>query len=790
MRTVVRYLSLLILLVVTTMTAHASSTEHNIELTIDNPQQIQKLTHLVSIYNRVGNKVMAVASDQQLANLEKAGFSYTIIPGPKEQPPVRMSAGAEEATAWDAYPTYGDYVAMMYAFQTNYPNICRTYDIGNTVLGRDLLVVKISDNPDAEEAEPEVLYTSSMHGDETTGYILTLRLIDSLLSSYGSDARITKMIDSMEIWINPLANPDGTYRNDDNSVSGATRYNWNNVDLNRNYPDPDEGPHPDGNAWQIETMAMMDFADAHSFVLSANFHGGAEVVNYPWDTWPRRHPDNQWFIDLSRTYADSTHFYGPSGYMNDLNNGITDGWDWYTISGGRQDYMNYYHGCREVTIELSSTKLLPGTSLPLYWKYNRVSLITYLEQALYGIRGVVTDAVTSNPVAATINVLNHDKAADSSQVYTDPDVGDYCRMIQAGTYDVEYGAEGYYPDTVYGISATDYQATFVDVQLQPIPSEPIFAVVSNTEKTVNPGDTSEVYIEIANNGGAASSSTYGVLMSADPLVTITVDSVDYPDLSAYGGMGSASVPFEFEVDTTCPVGHTVDFDLINGAAGGFADTGSFSLIVGQPIEPFETGDFSAMAWQFGGNADWAIDAAHSHEGSYSARSGVILSSQTSEVEVTLDGCRDGSISFWYKTSSESGGDFLNFYIDDSLNNSWSGEIDWAEATFPVSSGSHTFRWEYAKDGSLSSGSDRVWLDLVHFPVVDPPPPLACGDVTGSGGGPDIADLTYLVSYMFKSGPAPVYYDLGDVNGVGGIDIADVTYLVSFMFKGGPALLCP
>ena len=776
MRTLLHYLLLLALPFAITIAAHAASTEHNIEVIIDNPQQIQKLTHLVSIDNRIGNRVIAVANDEQLANLKKAGFSYTIIPPPKVQPP-QMSTSTKDATAWDSYPTYGQYDSMMYAFQTNYPNICRTYDIGNSVLGRDLLVVKITDNPDVEEAEPEVLYTSSMHGDELTGYILTLRLIDSLLSSYGSDPRITNMIDNMEIWINPLANPDGTYRNDDNSVSGATRYNWNNIDLNRNYPDPDEGPHPDGNAWQVETMAFMDFADAHSFVLSANFHGGAEVVNYPWDTWPQRHPDDQWFINLSRMYADSTHFYGPVGYMDDLNNGITDGWDWYTVSGGRQDYMNYYHGCREVTIELSNTKLPSGSSLPLFWYYNRVSMITYLEQALYGIHGIVTDAVTANPVAATITVLNHDDPAAASQVYTDPDVGDYTRMLLAGTYDVEYSATGYYPDTVYGVTVTDLQATHVNVQLQPIPSEPIFAVVSNTEETVFPGDTSDVYVMVANNGGAASSDTYGILTSSDPLVTITVDSVDYPDLSAYGGTGSASVPFKFAVDSACPTGHIIDFDLISGAAGGFEDTGSFSLTVGQPIESFETGDFSAMSWQLGGSTGWAIDALHSHDGTYSARSGVILSNQTSELEVTLSGCHAGPISFWYKTSSESGGDFLNFYIDDSLNGAWSGEMDWSYTTFPVDSGTHTFRWEYAKNGSLTFGSDRVWVDLIRFPVVEPPPPFACGDVN-------------LATYMFKDGAPPVYYNLGNVNGTGEIDISDVVYLVTFMFRHGPPLVCP
>jgi hypothetical protein len=356
---------------------------------------------------------------------------------------------------------------MMYQFETSYPNLCAVENIGYTVEGRQILFAKISANVNVQEDEPEVMYSSSMHGDETTGYILTLRLIDSLLVSYGRDVQSTYMLNNLEIWINPLANPDGTYAGGSNTVNGAVRYNSNGADLNRNFPDPEEGPHPDGLSWQPETMAMMNFFNQHTFVISANFHGGAEVVNYPWDTWPRRHADDSWFIEISREYADSAQANSPSGYMTDLNNGITNGWDWYTISGGRQDYLNYWKGCREVTIEISHTKLLSPGLLPDYWNYNKAAMITYLEQAYYGIRGTVTDSASGLPVAAVISVMNHD--IDSSEVYSDPDVGDYHRMIDNGTYDLVFSAPGYVPQVVNDIVILDGQTNIVNVQLSPIP---------------------------------------------------------------------------------------------------------------------------------------------------------------------------------------------------------------------------------------------------------------------------------------------------------------------------------
>ena len=70
--------------------------------------------------------------------------------------------------------------------------------------------------------------------------------------------------------------------------------------------------------------------------------------------------------------------------------------------------MNYFAGCREVTLEISDTKLIPASQLPDHWEYLKRSFLLYLEHSLDGIRGIVTDAQTSQPVGATITMLGHD----------------------------------------------------------------------------------------------------------------------------------------------------------------------------------------------------------------------------------------------------------------------------------------------------------------------------------------------------------------------------------------------
>ncbi len=432
-----------------------------IKIHLDDLRKIPELSRAVSIDKIAGFEVIAYANKKEFNNFLKFNLPYEVVPY-KTPKGIKTSDNIKDVMNWDSYPTYDAYVQIMEQFQADYPNLCKLYNVGPTVEGRSILFVKISDNVNKREAEPQFLYTSTMHGDETTGYILMLHLIDYLLQNYRSDSRVRNLVNNLEIWINPLANPDGTYHGGNNSVQGAMRYNANYVDPNRNFPDPDDGPHPDGEEYQPETIDMMNLADSNNFIMSANFHGGAEVVNYPWDTWYARHPDDAWFQVVSHEYADTAQTYSPSGYMSGFNDGITDGYDWYTISGGRQDYMNYYHHCREVTIELSDIKLLPASDLLPHWEYNYRSFLNYMQQSLYGIQGMVTDSLTGKPIAAKIEIVNHD--ADGSEVYSDT-TGRFSRPINAGSYTVKVSADSFFTKTFTNVSVEANETTWLDVKL-------------------------------------------------------------------------------------------------------------------------------------------------------------------------------------------------------------------------------------------------------------------------------------------------------------------------------------
>ena len=137
----------------------------------------------------------------------------------------------------------------------------------------------------------------------------------------------------------------------------------------------------------------------------------------------------------------------------------------------------------------------------------------------------------------------------------------------------------------------------------------------------------------------------------------------------------------------------------------------------------EAVDNLALSWTTGGDANWVGQTDISYFGGDAAQSGAITDNQSTWLQTTVNG--PGTLSFYWKVSSESSYDFLIFYIDDVQQTSISGTVDWQQASYSIGSGAHTLRWEYAKDVSLSGGVDRGWLDKVEFTSGTPTPtPLA------------------------------------------------------------------
>ena len=437
--------------------------EYYFILNVDNPNEIQAISEICSVDGTDGRKVVAYANQKEYDRLLQAGFQPTLQTPPSLRANVTMWDG-NGTYNWNAYLTYPQYVSMMEAFPSKAISgrTCTLFSLGTLATSnhRQLLGVRINNgNP---EGKPKFLYTSTMHGDEITGMILMLRLINELCTS--TDSQIVDLVNNLDIYIMPLTNPDGTYKGGNNTVNSAQRYNGNNIDLNRNYKDYYQGTHPDGNSYEDETIWTMAFGDENLFTMSANYHGGAEVMNYPWDATYDDHADKAWYEHVCTEYVQvARQTY--SSYMSDTySDGVTSGAAWYVITGSRQDYMNAYAQCREVTIECSTTKTPAANQLPNFWNYNRNSMLAFMEQALNGVHGFVYDAVTGASLeGVTVTVENHDS---ETSFVTSHSIGDFHRPIKGGTYTFTFAKQGYYPESVQ-VTVADDDRVDLTVYLNP-----------------------------------------------------------------------------------------------------------------------------------------------------------------------------------------------------------------------------------------------------------------------------------------------------------------------------------
>ncbi|GJQ71584.1 hypothetical protein Trydic_g11287 [Trypoxylus dichotomus] len=312
------------------------------------------------------------------------------------------------------------------------------YSIGKSVEGRELWVMQISAGSKNDTSLPNVKLIGNMHGNEVAGRELLLHFIEYILAEYTKDEAVTWLLDNTKLHIMPTLNPDG-YESL-NLVSGG----WCDGSKGRE------------NARGVEVKAVIEWLDRIPFVLSAALHGGALVVNYPFDTQknfksfskePSLSPDNDVFVHLAETYADNhlvMHKQPLCGNARDtFKGGITNGAAWYPFSGGMQDYNYFKHGCMELTMEISCCKIPKVADLPELWEQNKEAFVAYALKANQGVTGLVLDKYTKQSIRnATLHVVGRDMAFHSDAN------GRFWRILLPGNYKISVSAEGYHNEQV------------------------------------------------------------------------------------------------------------------------------------------------------------------------------------------------------------------------------------------------------------------------------------------------------------------------------------------------------
>lgn len=370
-------------------------------------------------------------------------FSFKIL--------ITFASGEDESFLMQ--PHYADYNEVQHIIMnlvSRFPNNAAMYSIGKSVEGRELWAINIRPNIGQPRPllVPMVKYVGNMHGDELLGRQILLYFAEYLLNSYYTNPEVKQMLDYTDIHILPTMNPDGFERSPKYlcSLEYVTdgRANTNRQDLNRDFPNRYTSPELNMTARQPETQAVIRWILQNPFVLSANFHGGTLVANYPLDNEPNGNHDtldDDVFKHLALTYARN-HLLMHTGRNCDLGevfeSGITNGAAWYPLDGSMQDFNYGYSNCFEITLEVSCCKGPHYTTLPQEWKNNKRSLIEFIKQANIGVRGLIVDAYTNQPIdGAQIVVQGRDKIIRTTNR------GEYWRLLLPGIHKLFVQARGY-----------------------------------------------------------------------------------------------------------------------------------------------------------------------------------------------------------------------------------------------------------------------------------------------------------------------------------------------------------
>lgn len=416
--------------------------------------------------------------NQFSTGLETAGF----IPASGFGYGLPGGDGKEGIVVPEGYPRLEEIEERLSQLVMTFPHLAAMYRIGESAAGRlPIWAVRISDNPEIDEDEPAVLFNGVHHAREPLGAFICADLMENILRSYDHDDRYRRYVDSLEIWLVPMVNPDGyKYIIDKN-----TRYPWwrknlrdNNgdgffdplidgVDLNRNYGyNWGDGDEDAPGSWfyhgraafsEPEVQSLRELARQENVLMGIDYHSYGESVLFPWGNFYPP-PDQLLIYDIAMNCA--------------IRIGRESGYGTYNVLplngrvGQSSVWMYGDLGAIHFIVESGSQYFPQMDRMPKIVRENLRGAEFLLSRALRsGITGHVRDAGSGKPLAAEIHIeglqVPYVRPRQSDQVF-----GRFDRLLLPGTYTVLIVAPGYVPATIAGVRVYEDRRTTLEVSLR------------------------------------------------------------------------------------------------------------------------------------------------------------------------------------------------------------------------------------------------------------------------------------------------------------------------------------
>ncbi len=318
-----------------------------VRVPLKGPAQIQAMRERgieIVAFTRYG--VDVVADERGLAWLRTRPWPATVLD--RDDIPRAPSALGPDL---GLYHTYAEMESVLTALEAAHPSLAKLSVIGTSIEGRNIYALEITDNVGIDEGEPQVALMGNLHARELMAVEMPLGMAEYLLTNYGTDTLVTRLVDTRDIFILPMLNPDGHVYVENNHASAW--WNWwrlnrrdngdgtFGVDLNRNfgyqwgYDDIGSSPIPGSQTYrgtgpfsEPETQAVRAFVDAHQFTIWLSYHSYGELLLYPWGYTYAFTPEHEIFQALGdRLTADNGYLPGnPAMGAIYITNGDSDDW--------------------------------------------------------------------------------------------------------------------------------------------------------------------------------------------------------------------------------------------------------------------------------------------------------------------------------------------------------------------------------------------------------------------------------------------------------------------------------
>ncbi len=336
------------LLVTAVISVASEKTYTQARVYIDSIEQRQQLLKLPLDIIWYGKDDIEIVTDaEQLQKLQQLGLRTEII----HEDMTAFYQSRLPDKDMGGYKTLSEIEVELWFINYLHPAIASTtMVIGQTIEGRDIWAVKISDNWEDDEDEPEILFTSAIHAREVITPDVLLHYMNHLVNNYGTDPEVTDLVDNREIWFVPVVNPDGYYHNEFTNPGGGGMWRKNRrdngngtfgVDLNRNfgymwgYDDIGSSSNPADETYrgtgpfsEPESQVMRDFTLAHDFQIVIYYHSYSNLILWAWGYETGLYTPDQPIFQAAGDSMSHFNNYNPQvGWLLYPTNGDTD--DWY-----------------------------------------------------------------------------------------------------------------------------------------------------------------------------------------------------------------------------------------------------------------------------------------------------------------------------------------------------------------------------------------------------------------------------------------------------------------------------